>query len=75
MNDLISIIIPVYNREDFIEECLESFFSQSYTNWEIIIVDDGSTDVSPEICRKLAEKDTRIKPYRNKTCWRFCGTQ
>ena len=61
MADLISIIIPVYNRRSFIEECLESVFLQSYKNWEIIIVDGGSTDGSPEICRKLAENDSRIK--------------
>lgn len=47
---LISIIVPVYNVEDYIEECLESLVKQTYKNLEIILIDDGSTDNSGEIC-------------------------
>ncbi len=61
MNELISIIIPVYNTEKYLKKCLDSVISQSYTNIEIIIVNDGSTDNSYEICQEYKKKDKRIK--------------
>lgn len=61
MNDLISIIIPVYNVEKYLKECLESVINQTYTNLEIILVDDGSTDSSGNICDEYKKRDTRIK--------------
>ena len=61
MNDKISIIIPAYNIEDYIEKCLESVINQSYSNIEIIIVNDGSTDNTGEICEKFIIRDARIK--------------
>ena len=51
---LISIIIPVYNVQDYLDECIESVINQSYFNLEIILVDDGSPDKSPIICEKWA---------------------
>lgn len=57
---MISIILPVYNREEYIEECIQSVFSQSYQNFEIIVIDDGSTDRTLMLCRKIAEKDSRV---------------
>lgn len=57
---LISIIIPVYNAELYIEKCISSIVTQSNKNWELIIVNDGSTDSSGEICKKYSEVDTRI---------------
>ena len=60
---LISIIVPVYNVEDYIEECLESLVKQTYKNLEIILIDDGSTDNSGEICDDYVLKDTRIKCF------------
>ena len=65
-NNLISIIIPVYNRQNVIEECINSVLEQSYQNFEIIIVDDGSSDDTYSICKSLAEKETRIKLYSAK---------
>lgn len=59
--DLISIIIPIYNVEKYLEECIESVISQTYRNLEIILVDDGSTDRCLEICKKYEKKDNRIK--------------
>lgn len=59
-NDLVSIIIPVYNTEKFIEECLLSVIRQSYSNLEIIVINDGSSDRSAAICCKYAERDSRI---------------
>lgn len=58
---LISVIIPVYNVSQYLEKCLHSVCRQTYTNLEIIVVDDGSTDNSGEICDKFAVKDSRIK--------------
>lgn len=60
MEDLISVIIPVYNIEKYIEHCLLSVVNQTYGNIEIIIVDDGSSDDSSRICKSFAEKDSRI---------------
>lgn len=57
---IISIIIPVYNTEKYIRECLDSILAQTYTDWEAILVDDGSTDNSGKICDEYATKDKRI---------------
>lgn len=61
MSSLISIIIPVYNVKDYLEKCLHSVCGQTYKNLEIIVVDDGSTDGSGEICDRFAQADSRIK--------------
>lgn len=57
----VSLIIPVYNVEKYLVQCLESAASQDYTSYEIVIVDDGSTDNSYKICRHYCENDSRIK--------------
>lgn len=59
--ELISVIIPVYNVEKYLEACLESVTNQTYRNIEIILVNDGSTDSSSSICKNYLEKDARIK--------------
>ncbi|MBO5232136.1 MAG: glycosyltransferase family 2 protein [Clostridia bacterium] len=56
----IDIIVPVYNRERFIKECIESVLNQTYADWNLILVDDGSLDSSGSICDEFAEKDSRI---------------
>lgn len=61
MNKLVSIIIPVYNVEKYLSECLDSVIAQIYDNLEILLIDDGSTDNSGKICDKYAQKDSRIK--------------
>lgn len=61
MNGLISVIIPVYNVEKFLDECVLSVLNQSYENLEIILVNDGSTDSSPLICDKYAALDKRVR--------------
>ena len=61
MKDLISVIVPVYNVEEYIRECLDSIINQTYKKLEIILVDDGSTDKSGEICEEYRAKDNRIK--------------
>ena len=56
-----SIIVPVYNAQRYIERCINSVFLQTETNWELILIDDGSKDGSGEICQRFAALDTRVK--------------
>lgn len=58
--DLISVIVPVYNVEKYLDKCIESIVNQTYKNLEIILVDDGSPDNCPQICDNWAKKDDRI---------------
>ncbi len=60
-NPLVTIIIPVYNVEDYLEKCVESVLNQTYKNIEIILVDDGATDSSGMVCEELKNRDNRIK--------------
>ena len=60
---MISVIVPVYNVEEYLEECLESIQKQTYTNIEVILVNDGSTDGSKEICERYCAKDSRFKLF------------
>lgn len=66
MTDLISIIVPVYNIEQYLPKCIESIKQQTYRNLEIILVDDGSTDDSGRICDEMALTDERIKVIHKK---------
>ena len=61
MSDLISIIIPVYNVEKYLERCVKSVINQTYKNLEIILVDDGAKDNSGKMCDELSKLDSRIK--------------
>ena len=58
---MVSVIVPIYNVEEYLEECLESIRNQTYTNIEVILVNDGSTDGSREICESYCEKDIRFR--------------
>lgn len=58
---LISIVVPIYNVEKYVENCIDSIIKQTYLNLEIILVDDGSTDSSPQICDEYSKSDSRIK--------------
>jgi len=74
---LVSVIIPVYNHEKFIRETMQKIISQTYQNWEMLIVDDCSTDRSWEIIQECARDNSRIKIFRNEknkgliTNWKF----
>lgn len=58
--DKISIIVPVYNATRYLKKCINSVLNQQYVNWELILVDDGSTDESFSICQQMSKKDSRI---------------
>lgn len=74
--ELVSIIVPVYNVENYLEKCIQSICSQTYKNLEIILSDDGSTDQSGKICDKYACMDSRIKVIHKKMVdYRMPGTQ
>lgn len=59
-NPEISIIMPVYNSEKYLGKCIDSVLSQSFSNFELLLIDDGSTDRSPKVCEEYAKKDSRI---------------
>lgn len=83
-NGLVSIIVPVYNVEKYLAECIESILNQSYENIEIVLIDDGATDSSGKICDAYAKKDSRIRVIhkvngglssaRNKGIEESCGS-
>ena len=60
MTEKITVIVPVYNVEHYLDKCLDSVIKQTYKNIEIIVVNDGSTDNSGKICQEYAKKDNRI---------------
>lgn len=62
-NPLLSIVVPIYNSSETIEECVASLVSQTINDLEILLIDDGSTDDSLEKCKKLASKDNRIRVF------------
>jgi glycosyl transferase, family 2/glycosyl transferase family 8 len=62
-NQLISVIVPVYNVEEYLKQCLDSILEQTFSNYEVILVNDGSTDSSGLICQEYAEKDARIRYF------------
>lgn len=66
MAPLISIIIPVYNAEKTIRRCIESIQTQTFVDWELLLIDDGSTDQSDDICDEYTLKDKRIKVFHKK---------
>lgn len=63
---MISIIIPVFNAGHYFKDCIKSILDQTYTDFELILIDDGSTDASGEICDRYAQKDCRIRVLHNK---------
>ena len=61
MGERVSIVVPVYNVQEYLKRCVDSILAQTYENMEIILVDDGSKDSSGQICDSYAEKDNRIR--------------
>lgn len=77
MNPSISIIVPVYNVEKYLSYCVDSILKQTFREFELLLIDDGSTDKSGEICDKYAQYDTRVKaihkPNTGVSDTRNCG--
>ena len=65
MCKLVSIILPIYNGEKYMRQSIDSVLAQTYTNWELLIIDDGSTDRTAEIASEYLNKDSRIHYYKN----------
>lgn len=65
-DSLITVIVPIYNVEKYLRRCVDSILAQTYEKLEIILVDDGSTDLSPQICDEYAKKDLRIRVIHKK---------
>ncbi len=63
MRPLITVIVPVYNVEQYLRQCLDSILNQTYQEIEVLLINDGSTDASDEICREYAERDNRIRYF------------
>ena len=63
---MISVVIPVYNAENYLSNCIQSILNQTYKDFEIILIDDGSTDHSREICDVYMRKDNRVKVWHKK---------
>lgn len=62
-NPHISIIVPVYNVEEYLNQCVVSILGQTFTNFEVILIDDGSEDNSGHICEEFAKKDERVRVF------------
>ena len=62
-NPKISVIVPVYNTEKYLKRCIDSILAQSFSDFELLLIDDGSTDASPAICDEYAAKDTRVRVF------------
>lgn len=65
MSELISIIVPVFNAEKYLNKCIQSILGQTYSNIELLLIDDGSTDSSGAICDKYVSQDSRVKVFHN----------
>ena len=62
----ISEVIPAYNVEKYLDKCMNSVLNQSFTDFEVLLIDDGAKDSTVQLCDKYAEKDIRVKTYHKK---------
>lgn len=63
MNPKISVIVPVYNAEKYLNRCIDSILAQTFTDFELLLINDGSKDKSGEICDEYSKKDIRVKVF------------
>lgn len=68
MSKFVSILLPTYNRANILERCINSVLAQSYSNWKLIISDDGSTDGTQTIAKQYEKKDSRVRYHKNAVC-------
>ena len=69
----VSIIVPVYQVENYLRQCVDSILAQTFTDFELILVDDGSTDRSGQICDEYAEMDERVKVIHQQNLGHGCA--
>lgn len=74
MNPKISVIVPVYNAEKYLHRCVDSILAQTFTDFEVLLIDDGSPDRSGEICDKYAQKDSRVRVFHKENSG-VCATR
>ena len=60
---MISVIVPIYKVEKYLRRCVDSILNQSYTDFELLLIDDGSPDGCPQICDEYAQQDTRVRVF------------
>ena len=60
MRPMVSIIVPIYNAEQYLRRCVDSILNQEYTDYELLLVNDGSTDASGDICEEYGDRDPRV---------------
>lgn len=59
----ISVIVPIYNAEKYLHRCIDSILNQTFTDFEVLLINDGSTDQSPAICDEYAKRDSRVRVF------------
>lgn len=71
----ISVIVPIYKVEKYIDQCIQSILEQTFSDYEVILVDDGSPDNCGRICDEYAKRDKRVHVIHQKKWWYFCSKE
>lgn len=66
MSPIVTVIVPIYNAEKYLCDCVDSILIQTFSDFELLLIDDGSTDTSGQICDEYAKKDSRIRVFHKK---------
>lgn len=66
MSPIVTVIVPIYNAEKYLCDCVDSILIQTFSDFELLLIDDGSTDTSGQICDEYAKKDSRIRVFLKK---------
>lgn len=72
MSPIVTVIVPIYNAEKYLCDCVDSILIQTFSDFELLLIDDGSTDTSGQICDEYAKKDSRIRVFHKKWWRKFC---
>lgn len=66
MSPIVTVIVPIFNAEKYLCDCVDSILIQTFSDFELLLIDDGSTDTSGQICDEYAKKDSRIRVFHKK---------